>query len=230
MTTVSFTTVLLAAGLSRRMEPRNKLLERLAGVPLVRHVAETLLSGGMGRVTVVLGHEADAVAQALSGLPVRLTHNPDFATGQTSSVHWGLATAPSAHTTLLALADQPRLTPADLMALRRSHLHHGSDRITVPVRHHPLHGDQRGNPILIPAPLRTRLTKHDVALGYRKLTRTHPELVHAASLMSDGFYRDLDTPEAFVVERLHLSEPIKEVTAHDPIPFSPLETPLVPYR
>lgn len=39
------------------------------------------LEAGLSPVLVVTGHEREAVEAALATLPVRLVHNPDYATG-----------------------------------------------------------------------------------------------------------------------------------------------------
>ena len=85
--------ILLAAGESRRMGVPNKLLLEIGGVPLVRRTAEALATIPDADVTVVLGHEADEVRAALTGMPVNFTMNDNHATGQMSSVYAGLAAA-----------------------------------------------------------------------------------------------------------------------------------------
>ncbi|MCA0424853.1 MAG: NTP transferase domain-containing protein, partial [Proteobacteria bacterium] len=77
--------VVLAAGRSTRMGA-NKLLAQYRGKPLVRHVAEAGLAAGVGPVTVVTGHQAEAIRAALEGLPVSFVHNADFASGMASSL------------------------------------------------------------------------------------------------------------------------------------------------
>src|SRR6516162_7098517 len=70
--------VLLAAGLSRRMAGRNKLLIEILGEPLVRRSAKVYLAAGAD-VYVVLGHEGDLVREALAGLPLSFVENPQYA-------------------------------------------------------------------------------------------------------------------------------------------------------
>ena len=65
--------ILLAAGESRRMGVPNKLLLEIGGVPLVRRTAEALAAIPDADVTVVLGHEADEIGAALTGVPAGFT-------------------------------------------------------------------------------------------------------------------------------------------------------------
>ena len=105
--------IILAAGRSARYraaggpEP-SKLVALLDGKPLIRHAVEAALASRARPVIVVTGNERDAVASALSGLPVRLVDNPDFASGLASSLKAGIAAAPP-HVSgaLILLGDMP---------------------------------------------------------------------------------------------------------------------------
>jgi len=184
--------ILLAAGLSRRMGARNKLLLPVAGKPMVRHLAETYLSVLTAPLTVVTGHDADKVRGAVAGLSIVFAHNKDFAEGQPGSVATGLGVAPDVDLLLIGLADQPHLSPHDLMQLVTWHRANDPMKITVPKR-----GTERGNPIVIPRALRPRLTENPERPGCMRLTRDAPDLVEFAPLPSDGFYADVDTPEDY---------------------------------
>ncbi|MEM1371483.1 MAG: nucleotidyltransferase family protein [Pseudomonadota bacterium] len=195
--------ILLAAGLSRRMGTRNKLLMPVAGKPMVRLMAETYLSVLKTPLTVVTGHEAGAVRSALAGLSIAFAHNEDFADGQPGSVATGLAVAPDTRVLLIGLADQPCLSPDDLMQLLKWHRANDPCKITVPQR-----GAERGNPIVIPRILRPRLTENPKRPGCMRLTRDEPDLVQFAPLPADGFFADVDTPEDYAA----LSQIEKETT------------------
>lgn len=184
--------ILLAAGLSRRMGARNKLLLPIAGTPMVRHLAETYASALASPLIVVTGHQANEVRTALAGLSVVFAHNQDFAEGQPSSVARGLEVAPDVELLLIGLADQPRLTPEDVTQLVQWHRSNDPEKITVPKL-----GAERGNPIVIPRALRPRLTEHPNRPGCMRLTRDAPDLVQFAPLTADGFYADVDTPDDY---------------------------------
>lgn len=184
--------ILLAAGLSCRMGAQNKLLLPVAGKPMVRHLAEIYLSILTTPLTVVTGYQAGDVVAALSGLPVVFAHNDNFAEGQTGSVATGLEAAPDAALLLIALADQPHLTPDDLMQLVQWHRSNDPEKITVPKL-----GAHRGNPILVPGSLRPRLTEDPNCPGCMRFTRDNPDLVQFAPLTAHGFYADVDTPEEY---------------------------------
>ncbi len=107
--------VVLAAGTSTRFG-RNKLLLELGGESLVRRAARAALEGGLDPVVVVLGHEADRVGLELSGLPVRVVLNADYARGVNTSLLAGVGAVPTeAAAVVVLLADMPFVT-GDMVA------------------------------------------------------------------------------------------------------------------
>jgi molybdenum cofactor cytidylyltransferase len=107
--------VVLAAGASTRFG-RNKLLLQLGGDSLARRAVKAALEGGLDPVVVVLGHEADRIGEELSGLPVRVILNPDYARGMNTSVQAGVEAVPEDVPALVVLlADMPFVT-GDMIA------------------------------------------------------------------------------------------------------------------
>ncbi|MFP3345738.1 NTP transferase domain-containing protein, partial [Halomonas sp. SIMBA_159] len=77
--------IVLAAGQSRRMGARNKLLEDLDGRPLVVRTVDAALASGVQAVIVVTGHEPERVRTALGDRGVRFVHNPAYDQGLSTS-------------------------------------------------------------------------------------------------------------------------------------------------
>jgi molybdenum cofactor cytidylyltransferase len=184
--------IILAAGLSRRMGDRNKLLLPIGGKPMIRHVVETYLGAVDGQVCVVTGFEAQRIKDALAGLPIQFIHNADYDAGQPFSVRAGLLGAPDAQHVLIGLGDQPHLTIDDLRALIAAHLAANQHKISIPYQN-----ITRGNPIVVPARMRTQLLLDETNPGCGKFTRTHPELAQHIPMTQAGFFDDIDTPAAF---------------------------------
>lgn len=109
--------ILLAAGSATRMG-HNKLLLDLEGEPLVRRAARRALEGGLDPLLVVLGHEAELVREALSGLPCHFVQNPDWSQGQGTSVSAGAgAVPPGAEAAVVLLSDMPFVDAAAIRAV-----------------------------------------------------------------------------------------------------------------
>lgn len=145
--------ILLAAGLSSRLG-RNKLLLPLGGSPAVRRTAEALAGSKAAEVVAVTGHEREGVEAALGGLGVRLAHNPDYESGQASSLVAGLrAASPNSDGYLFALGDQPLIGPGLIDSLIEIFASSNGGALAAA----PLINGRRGNPVLISAGLKPEL-------------------------------------------------------------------------
>ena len=82
--------VVLAAGRSQRLggvtNGGSKLALPIGGVSLVERAVRTLQGAGVGRVIVVVGFEADAVAARLDGYDVEIVHADRWADGNGASL------------------------------------------------------------------------------------------------------------------------------------------------
>ncbi|WP_397475230.1 NTP transferase domain-containing protein [Pusillimonas sp.] len=101
---------ILAAGLSRRMGGLNKLVQEIDGVPMVRRVAQRALASRCKRVMVVVGHHADDVRSALSGLPVQFVDNPEYQEGLAASVRAAARAARPGEALIICLGDMPQVS------------------------------------------------------------------------------------------------------------------------
>ena len=186
----NFETVLVAAGLSTRMGETNKLLIEVDGQALIRRTASVYCALGM-QVTIVLGHQGDAIKKALAGLPVRTVYNADYKTGQQSSVRAGFDASDFSKTgILIALADQPLLTPADIAGLCDAFLSGPPTRIMVPYVN-----QTRGNPVLFPSALAKLAHAEEGEPHYRRFIDANPALVSSYAAPNANFITDIDTPE-----------------------------------
>jgi molybdenum cofactor cytidylyltransferase len=189
--------VILAAGRSTRMGGPNKLLADLGGKPMLRTVTERVLASKVSSVTVVTGHQAAEVENALAGLKVKFVRNPDFFAGLASSVKAGIAAVPAnADGVVVCLGDMPRIDARlvdrliEAFAPDRGHL------IAVPVS-----DSRRGNPVLWSRRFFGELMKLDGDIGARNLIAAHAEAVVEVPVEGRGAFLDVDTPEALALAR-----------------------------
>ncbi len=188
--------IVLAAGSSRRMGGRNKLLLPFGGRPLVRHVVTTILASRADPVLVVLGHEAEAVRAALAELPVTFVYNPRHAEGMTTSIQAGVAAAPAdVLGYMICLSDLPLIEAAEydrlINAFREAH---ARDPACIVV---PEFEGRRGNPVLFAAHYRAAILAEERLTGCRGLVQRHPEHVVRVPMPTDHILQDIDTPKAF---------------------------------
>jgi molybdenum cofactor cytidylyltransferase len=184
--------LLLAAGESARMG-RPKALLPWQGGTLVEFQIGQLLAGGVERVVLVLGHEAEAVGRVASPLARSTTVlNPDYAAGKTTSVRVGMNAIPEDADAVLVLAvDQPR--PAGLIRRLRQ-AHETSDAlITV-----PSFGGRHGHPTIFSRELFPEM--RDVCeetQGLRAVRHRHPERTQVIETATRVPLLDINTPEEY---------------------------------
>jgi CTP:molybdopterin cytidylyltransferase MocA len=186
-----FGALVLAAGESQRMGGRPKPLIERDGVPLVRRVVQALLGAGVGEVVVVVGHRADEVAWVVTDLPVRVAVNQSYSAGHVTSLRKGLVDLPeSVGATLVVLADQPLLEPADVTALLEAWPRRGAARALVPrVR------EQRGHPVVLEASACSEILGGDASYGAREWMDEHPDEVAWFDSDNLHYVEDVDYPE-----------------------------------
>ena len=81
MSNDNITAVILAAGQGTRMKSsRPKVLHEILGRPMIAYLLDTLREAGVNDIVVVVGHQAEAVKAALTGLRGALRH-PGAAVG-----------------------------------------------------------------------------------------------------------------------------------------------------
>ena len=106
--------VILAAGESLRFGTP-KQLALLAGRPLLQHVVDLAVAGGLSPVLAVVPSWLDPME--LSG-PVRLVRNPNPESGLSRSLRLGVeALPPEPEAAVILLGDQPQVSISDLQSL-----------------------------------------------------------------------------------------------------------------
>ena len=119
--------VVLAAGKGTRMKSaRAKVLHPALGVPLLEHVLRALAAAGAAPVTVVVGHQAEAVEAAFAGRGLSFVRQePPLGTGHALQVA-GPHLAGGGDTVVVVNGDLPLLRPETLAALLHAHAKSGA--------------------------------------------------------------------------------------------------------
>lgn len=186
--------LILAAGASSRMRGADKLVQKIAGVPILRRTAETALGTGMP-VLVALPPGAEARRAALSGLAVRVVEVADAAQGMSRSLVRGVETV-SAGTAgdrdgvMVLPADMPGFTTFALASL----IERFQDRPDL-IWRGGADGGQVGHPTIFPRDTWPDLAKVTGDEGGRSVLRAYADRVSVLALPGRMAVLDLDTPE-----------------------------------
>ena len=180
--------IVLAAGRSARMAPRNKLLAPIGGMPMIRRVAASVLESGVSSVIVVTGYEADRIVDALNGLDVTIVTNPSYADGLSTSLKAGLeAVSPTADGALICLGDMPEVEVPVVQALLAAFT--GPVAICVPA-----HRGQRGNPVLWGRNYFADMMALTGDAGAKPLMARHANRLIEVEVATDSIFEDVDSP------------------------------------
>ena len=136
---------------------------------LLATVARALLDAGLERVIVVLGHGADTIRREARLPPderLEAVFNDDWASGMASSLRRGLDACATAEAVLIALGDQPGLTPDRVSQVVRA-WQPGASLVL------PVHDGRAGHPVLFGRSLWPELRALEGDVGAREVVKLH---------------------------------------------------------
>lgn len=181
--------LILAAGASARMAPRDKLMEEIDGEPLLARVARRAVDTG-APVIVALPPDRPLRARALRGLEVTPVIAGDAASGMAASIRAGIAALPpDCPAAMILPADMPGLTTGDLRLM----LDIAAADPRALLRGATPEG-RPGHPVLFPADLFPALLALTGDEGARPVVSAQAARLRLVPLIGDRAVLDLDTP------------------------------------
>lgn len=176
--------VVLAAGGASRMGQLKQVM-RWRGTPLVRRAVQAALEGGLAPLVLVVGAEAESV-RAAAGAGVTAVVNPEWQSGQSSSLKRGLeAVEGGIEAAVFLLADMPLVAPDLVATLVREHRESLASIVA------PRAGDRWGNPVLFDRDTFADLAQVKGDQGGKALFSRYEVRPIKADL---GSMRDIDEP------------------------------------
>lgn len=169
---------------------RDKALLQCAGHSFLETIIERLLAAGIAQIAVVLGHHADQIRAAVDLGDARVVLNPEYRSGQTSSLQAGLrALAPDEPpAVLLCLVDHPAVS-AGTMRLLCEAFHDREAAIVI-----PSFNGRRGHPVVIGHQLFREILTLDPGHGANEVIRRYNEQTAAIEVSDPGILADIDHP------------------------------------
>ncbi|WP_073251025.1 nucleotidyltransferase family protein [Shimia gijangensis] len=186
--------LILAAGKSSRMRGEDKLLQDVAGQPLIRLVTERALSTRVP-VTIALPHTPQDRLKALKDLNVSVVQSADSANGMAYSIRAGVAAlAPRCTAVLILPADMPEITREDLMDMCSA----WSETQSGVILRASTKDGQPGHPVIFPKSCFAQLKALKGDEGARSVIASKSTPVRLVPLPDHNALTDLDTPEAWI--------------------------------
>jgi molybdenum cofactor cytidylyltransferase len=192
---VSVGAVVLAAGRATRMGGQ-KLLLPLAGRPLVQWAVDAALGSKATETIVVVGHEAERLAEVLEDRPVRVVVNGRYAEGLSTSLQAGVqAMSPDCDALVFLLGDQPFADSALVDLLIDRFAESGMEVVR------PLIGDRPAHPVLMSARLFPEILAQRGDVGGREIIERYPERVCLVPVDDRRVAHDIDSIEDYEAAR-----------------------------
>ncbi len=182
--------ILLAAGASRRMQGRDKLLEIIDGVPLLHRTASAAVQSKASKVHVILPPNHDNRKTALRGVDVNIVEAKDWQEGMGASIRAGVAAlSQDCIAVIITLADMPEITPLYFNRLIAGYLPHQGREICRAVAQDGTHG----HPVLFGRRYFERLSNLKGDQGAKEILKTARGKIKLIPMPGQGAIVDLDT-------------------------------------
>ena len=185
--------VLLSAGESSRMGAPKALLQ-IDGETFIERIVTALHNGGLERIVVVLGFNAEKMRREIERLSVEIVVNPNYQQGQLSSLHAAvrhLQADTSCDGMLVHLVDHPYIDPVLVRAMLQCF--NDSKKLIVV----PRHQGKRGHPVIFARALFTELLDAPVDQGAKAVVNAHRDETLEIDTEDVGITLDIDTPELY---------------------------------
>ena len=182
--------ILLAAGASRRMRGRDKLIEPINGQPLLRQSVQSAITSSADGVIVVLPPYAPDRMASLDGLNINLAENTQADLGMSGSIICGLLALPNdAQAAVIIPADMPNIQSKDYNKLimrwqQCEQICRATTEDGLP-----------GHPVLFPRQYFGRLLQLTGDAGASALWSDITDPIEMVMLSGQRARTDLDTPE-----------------------------------
>ncbi|MEH6522757.1 nucleotidyltransferase family protein [Sulfitobacter sp.] len=185
--------VVLAAGASSRMQGRDKLMEDVDGVALLRRQVLRALGTGC-EVLVTLPAGPHPRYDTIKDLNVTVVPVPDAAEGMNASLRAGILAVPDAATgVMVMLADMPDITEGDMITI----LNEVNFKSDVKIWRAVTKAGDPGHPIIFHKDLLPQLSALSGDQGGSAVVRENRDKTQFIPLPADHARTDLDTPEAW---------------------------------
>jgi len=185
--------VVLSAGESSRMG-RPKAFLPIDGETFLERIVSVLQRTKIGKIIVVLGHNAEEMKRQVDNLPVAILINRDYKLGQLSSLHVAIRHVLSDRDcdgVLVHLVDHPYIDAA-LVSRMIEEFYRTGKLVVV-----PRHQGKRGHPVILSRKLFNELLNAPMERGAKAVVNAHGDDTLEIEAGDEGVTIDIDTPDEY---------------------------------
>jgi molybdenum cofactor cytidylyltransferase len=184
--------LILAAGESSRMGT-DKAALTYRGRTFLELMVQTLREINLERIVVVLGHHAQEIQRQIKIEAAQVVINPDYRSGQTSSLQVGLRSliADDPQAVLLCLVDHPAVSAETVRRIVATFRQYGAPVVI------PTYQGRRGHPVLIKRQVFRELLDLPAGMGANSVVRRFLPATQFVEVEDEGVVIDVDDPESY---------------------------------
>jgi molybdenum cofactor cytidylyltransferase len=185
--------IVLSAGESSRMG-RPKALLPIEGQTFLERIVAALKKTQVGKIIVVLGHDAENMTREIKHLPVEVLINSDYQLGQLSSLQTAVRHLQSdehCDGMLVHLVDHPYID-GKLVDLMIQRFYESTKLIVV-----PRYQGKRGHPVIFSRSLFGELLAAPIEQGAKAVVNAHAKETLEIAAGDEGVTIDIDTPDEY---------------------------------
>jgi len=183
--------ILLAAGLSKRMNGENKLTKKVEGKPLIMHSVKNILASSIDELIVVLGYQKEIMEKLIDkNEKIKFVFNKDFESGMASSIKTGLNNLPvKTEAFFICLGDMPLVKSDIYNQLIKSR---SQKDILVPT-----YKNQQGNPVLFNKLMKEKIMTITGDVGAKKILELNKDKILNLEVNDQSIIKNFNTLDDF---------------------------------
>ena len=194
--------ILLAAGQSKRMNGENKLIKEINGVPLINHAIENILGSAVDEIVIIVGFEKEIIENIIKkNKKIKIIYNKDFKTGISSSIKIGLNNISNkSEDFFISLGDMPNVNQNIYNKLIKAKYKYNK-KLKVEYKKEiiiPTYEGKEGNPILFSKFMKEKVMDIEGDFGAKKIIELNKKKVLNIPFKNRGIILDFDRREDFL--------------------------------
>ena len=194
-------TIILAAGLSSRMNGENKLTKKINGIPLISHTIKNILGSAVDEIVIVVGYEEDILKSLIEkNKKIKIIYNKNYNSGIASSIKIGLKNiSTKTEAFFISLGDMPNVNQNiynKLIKVRDKY----NKKLKIKYKKEiiiPTYEGKNGNPILFSKHMKKKIMKIEGDAGAKSLVELNMNKILKVPFKNDAIILDFDKPEDF---------------------------------
>ena len=183
--------ILLAAGQSKRMLGENKLIKDVKGIPLIKYALNNILKSNVNEIIIISGYQNETIEKLIDKTSrVKFVFNSNYKEGISSSIKKGIKNLSEKNEAFfISLGDMPSINYNTYNQL----IKYSKDKKVIV----PLFKGQKGNPVLFPKSFEKKLLSIEGDSGAKKMLEINKKKVLNLEIDDPGIIKDLDVPSDF---------------------------------